>query len=84
MGTRGAFGFYKNGKEIYEGDILKTTVPEGEIITYVVFEQFGWCEKLIKSPLRHLREYFPFGENKQWSHVEVIGNVYQHVGLLNQ
>lgn len=68
----------KNGKEIYEGDILRDT----EDIAKVVFEKgafiaqvktfgFGW------KAYANLWEYL-----KDWKDVEVIGNIYQNPELL--
>ncbi|ABS23186.1 YopX family protein [Bacillus cytotoxicus] len=67
-----------NGKEIYEGDILKESVEHGDIITQVVFKDYSWKEKLISSPRNHLRDYFPFGH----VNVTVIGNIYENKELL--
>ncbi|HDR6822042.1 TPA: hypothetical protein QCV77_005649 [Bacillus thuringiensis] len=71
----------KDGRRIYEGDILKTSIEEGNIITQVVFHQFCWQEKLISSPLNHLRDYFPFSGDLSIV-AEVIGNIYESQGLL--
>jgi len=74
----------KNGREVYEGDILKTSIKEGEIITYVLFYQFGWHEKLISSPLNHWNDYFGFRETvKTMFSTEIIGNIYENKEWLN-
>ncbi len=58
----------KNGKEIYEGDILK----EKDIVTKVVFHDFRWQEKLISSPRNHLKKllsiqrYITFYSSSNW------------------
>lgn len=67
----------KNGKEIYEGDILK----EKDIITNVVFYDYRWQEKLISSPRNHLKKYFPFRDTLPFTAV-VIGNIYENPELL--
>ncbi|ARP61773.1 YopX family protein [Bacillus cereus] len=67
----------KNGKEIYEGDILK----EKDIVTKVVFHDFRWQEKLISSPRNHLKNYFPFRDTLPFTAV-VIGNIYENPELL--
>ncbi|EJS63436.1 YopX family protein [Bacillus cereus] len=67
----------KNGKEIYEGDILK----EKDIVTKVVFHDFRWQEKLISSPRNHLKNYFPFRDTLPFTAV-VIGNIYENPELV--
>ncbi|MED4447419.1 hypothetical protein CON34_05895 [Bacillus thuringiensis] len=67
----------KNGKEVYEGDILK----EKDIVTKVVFHDFRWQEKLISSPRNHLKNYFPFRDTLPFTAV-VIGNIYENPELL--
>ncbi|PEW59815.1 hypothetical protein CN448_31105 [Bacillus cereus] len=71
----------KSGKKIFEGDIVKTSIEEGDIITQVVFKDFGWKEKLISSPLNHLRDYFPFSGDISIV-TEVIGNIYENQNII--
>lgn len=60
-----------NGKEIYEGDIVRTN--EAEWIAKVVFEQgnFMCCDKING-----------FSAYCEWEKFEVIGNIYQNPELL--
>ncbi|MBK3312535.1 MULTISPECIES: YopX family protein [Bacillales] len=69
----------KNGKEVYEGDILK----EKDIITEVVFHDYQWKEKLISSPRNHLKNYFPFRDTLPFT-AEVLGNIYENPELLKK
>lgn len=66
----------KNGKEIYEGDILKVKVDDGEANLYVkytngeyrVVNEGKWEDSLYA--------YMYFGD------VEVVGNIYENEDLL--
>ena len=69
----------KNGMDIYEGDLLREVITEGEIITKVVFHNHAFKEKLIKSPFNHLNCFFEFGKGHDY---EVIGNIYENPELL--
>jgi len=65
----------KNGKEIFEGDILKTNL----IITKVHWIKAGWYETVLSSPINHLRTTFPI---TGYEECEVIGNIYDNPELL--
>ncbi|TKI53522.1 hypothetical protein FC756_23125 [Lysinibacillus mangiferihumi] len=73
----------KNGKEIYEGDILKTPSASGigDIITTIEWTEFSWKEKLIYSPIHQFYEYFDFSD-ETGNDCEVIGNIYENPELL--
>lgn len=73
----------KNGKEIYEGDILKTpsVSGKGDIITTIEWSEFSWKEKLIYSPIHQFYEYFDFSDETGVDS-EVIGNIYENPELL--
>lgn len=77
----------KNGKEIYEGDIIsrKYTIgpqccfSEGEEeINYIGFRQ-SECKFIVVCANRHHDLYEPYN-----IHVEVIGNIYDNPELLNR
>lgn len=55
----------KHGKEIYEGDIVKS---KAGLTAVVSFYNYGWHLRWLKSS----GEYYPFGQE-----VEVIGNVHE-------
>jgi len=71
----------KNGKEIYESDIIQTDVNLKKWIVYE--EDYAWYVKNIGS-----NEKYPLGVYKKLisvasSKLEVIGNIYQNKTLLN-
>jgi len=63
----------KNGKEIYEGDILKVSGLDEPMIVFFKDGYFGWGEKH-----NGVYNFDPFGSEV----VEVIGNVYENPELL--
>ena len=80
----------KNGKEVYEGDIVKisndtyfsngyfTTEDEWEMIAVVEFKEFSFVVKDIED--EHMRIYF----SEIWDEgitIEVIGNIYENKEL---
>jgi hypothetical protein len=60
----------KNGKEIYEGDILKSDIFTGQVIyyapTFMVVEKDGW-------------DMITNGED-----YEIVGNIYENPELLKE
>jgi uncharacterized phage protein (TIGR01671 family) len=71
----------KNGKEIYESDIIQTDVNLKKWIVYE--EDYAWYVKNIGS-----NEKYPLGVYKKLisvasSKLEVIGNIYQNKNLIN-
>lgn len=70
----------KNGKEIYEGDIVKTGWYQNSFIEY---DGFNWLETLIgkrDSEDGRTRVIEDRDELKNW---EVIGNIYENKELLS-
>jgi uncharacterized phage protein (TIGR01671 family) len=65
----------KNGKEIYEGDVVKLDSWNPSVCE-VVFNRGGFCFRFTKDD-----GYYPDG--KYLEEGEVIGNIYQNPELLN-
>ena len=66
----------KNGKEIFEGDILKTATDKPMVV--------GWSEKFASFVLNRSGWAFShwFGESCNPEDCEIIGNKYQNTELL--
>ena len=66
----------KNGKEIYEGDILKTTTDKPMVV--------GWSEKFASFILNRDGWMFShwFGESCNPEDCEIIGNIFENPELL--
>ena len=80
----------KNGKEIYEGDILEYSTPRnGSVSGTVIWEQqacafwFKWKDGGI-SRYKELKATFSDGEIYRYDSVEIIGNLYENPDLLTQ
>lgn len=87
----------KNGKEIYEGDIIKTHttvnygfagIQEQEITGVVKYEiqgavyHIGFTDRNGKSRYLELRCTYGDGETYQADHFEIIGDIYTNPDLL--
>lgn len=70
----------KNGKEIYEGDILRFS----EVDTAVV----EWNEQYAYFMAKPIQEYYfdsdVLGHAKEYNNVEIIGNIYDNPNLLEK
>ena len=67
----------KNGKEIYEGDIVKTNCCGGELVFKIIWEENNTRFKRENAP--YLSGGVPHGEG-----CEVIGNIYENPELLEK
>lgn len=74
----------KNGKEIYEGDIVKYKCCLNKNLTGFV-EYSGWQYVVTQVvPNRNSTAYFGFNsEDVESNEMEVIGNIYENPELLN-
>lgn len=70
----------KNGKEIYEGDILNTPYSSGDVINGVAIKKVEYDSDG--------GFFYPFGNHEAYSCIakdtEVIGNIYEHGHLLEK
>jgi uncharacterized phage protein (TIGR01671 family) len=70
----------KNGKEIYEGDILSQTFYEGSAPCCVIELRGGQFVGVnIDKSTRHIKDEY---QNKNWLHWTIIGNIYENKELL--
>ncbi len=73
----------KNGKEIYEGDILDRN---DKLLCVVTFEdgKFGWNIRYKNPELNQRQDYFgrSYANQEEASKLEVIGNIYENPELL--
>ena len=67
----------KNGKEIYEGDILPFTMITGKIENYYIVFRDGEFEAINKQDSN-------FIWRSAWKESEVIGNIYENPELLKE
>lgn len=78
----------KNGKEIYEGDILRitdTVRPVPNIYIHVVSDKLGWCTDGEGGYTGTSKDYAVFGWDLALpyeGHHEIIGNIYENPELL--
>lgn len=68
----------KNGKEIYEGDILTNSVG---LIGIVVFFEGSFCWKYIN---KHNREFLTILNKGVLLNKIIVGNIYENKDLLNK
>ena len=67
----------KNGKEIYEGDVLKFRKDTFRVIWLKAFGHWDSSYIVKESKITHL---FPH----EWNNAEVIGNIYESKDLLKE
>ena len=76
----------KNGKEIYEGDIVKTYNEKGQecSIKQILWDEYRWFSKGIKSLMQYVDKAYntSFGKYNA-SNCEVIGNIFDNPELLD-
>lgn len=68
----------KNGKLIYEGDIVKLS-SDREVVCLVVWdnEETGFC-------VEYKKELYRFNTYKKYHLIEVIGNIHENADLLGE
>jgi uncharacterized phage protein (TIGR01671 family) len=76
----------KNGKEIYEGDILNIHSLKGIVKDYVV--EICWSEKELSFAFKENSGAWKRPTESMWAWIinrelEVIGNIYENTELLN-
>lgn len=73
----------KNGKEIYESDILQLTIENGKVLCIVTWniEVGAWCLKLNGSKLEGSRTLGEWLRDSS-TEIEMIGNIYDNKELL--
>lgn len=69
----------KNGKEIYEGDILRTNGIDGKCLWVIEWEESSYVYGF--SP-NHIGGKYSSVHNHAWEEGEVIGNIYETPELL--
>ena len=71
----------KNGKEIYEGDIIEWTTHSGHKYKFSVKYSNKYAQYIIVNTKGISMEYEPLGD---FENIEVIGNIYDNPELLEE
>ena len=78
----------KNGKEIYEGDILLAPVYFGSLKCVCIYQQENIVSSIqgfgLYSYDSYFRTYRTLVESDEWDDFEVIGNIYDNPELLKE
>lgn len=78
----------KNGKEIYEGDIVKCTeLTNKEIIEYISPVEYADCDLIVhvtKMCDAPLSMFFDNGNKYPLTEIKVIGNIYEDPELIKE
>src|SRR5512146_66283 len=67
----------KNGKEIYEGDVVEVEDGPNKKKREIVFKDGAFSLKLLNGATEYLPNYVRYGQ------IEVIGNIYENPELLD-
>lgn len=78
----------KNGKEIYEGDILLAPDWFGNLKCVCIYQQENQVSSIqgfgLYSYDRYFQKYRTLVESDEWDEFEVIGNIYDNPDLLEK